>query len=123
MVDMNVANIVACTESEGIGKRFVIWTQGCHFRCPGCCNPHLFSEKGGKIISVDNLMAQLSEAKDKYGIEGATIVGGEPLDQTDSVAAFSRGCQQKGLSVMLFTGFLLEDLKKIILQYYLAWMS
>ncbi|WP_300370029.1 4Fe-4S cluster-binding domain-containing protein [Brachyspira sp.] len=38
---LNIDSIRECTESEGIGKRFAIWTQGCMKRCRNCCNTQM----------------------------------------------------------------------------------
>jgi len=111
---MQVASIVESAKSEGIGERFVIWTQGCSFHCPGCCNPHLWSKRGGILMTVPELNEKILAAKKKYpAMEGITFVGGEPLEQANEVAEVCKFTKQQGLSVMIFTGFLLENLQEI----------
>jgi len=120
MKSLNIASTVECTESEGIGKRFAIWTQGCNFKCPGCCNPHLWSSEGGQRVSVDELWEKIVAAKEKHHIEGITLVGGEALEQLDPVTELCKLAFDNGLSVIIFTGFLLEDVEKMnspILSY------
>jgi anaerobic ribonucleoside-triphosphate reductase activating protein len=113
-LQLNIANTVDVTESEGIGDRFAIWTQGCKFKCPGCCNPHLWTNKGGKLLTVLELWSKIQAAKVKYPkIEGVTFIGGEPLEQAGAVAEICKLVQKNALSVMIFTGFLLEDLQKL----------
>ena len=48
-MQLRVGQRVESTEAEGPGTRFALWTQGCTLRCPGCCNPHLFADRGGAL--------------------------------------------------------------------------
>lgn len=67
---------------EGPGIRFVIFTQGCNYRCIYCHNPETQSINGGTNYSVDELIKKIlryrSYFKDNGGV---TISGGEPLLQ------------------------------------------
>jgi anaerobic ribonucleoside-triphosphate reductase activating protein len=109
-MDVRVAQIVACTEAEGPGKRFALWFQGCPLRCPGCCNPEFLAFSGGTLRSVDSLVEQIAAAKADHGIEGITLLGGEPFAHAEAAAELARASRQLGLGVMVFTGYLLEDL-------------
>ncbi len=108
VVHLSVGQIVENTEAEGPGRRFAVWTQGCSIRCEGCCNPHLFAERGGKPMEVIALLEQISKTA---GIEGLTMLGGEPFDQPDALAELCAGVRALDLSVMVFSGFTLEALR------------
>src|SRR5204863_7524385 len=54
---LRVPTIVADTEAEGPGRRLALWAQGCTIRCPGCCNPEMFTTKGGTEMTVDDVLA------------------------------------------------------------------
>ena len=45
-------------------------------------------------------------------VEGVTLLGGEPFDQAASLAQFAALVRSRGLSVMTFTGFTLEELRR-----------
>ena len=45
------------------------------------------------------------------GVEGITLLGGEPLAQAAGAAALARRAQALGLSVMVFSGFTLEEIR------------
>jgi anaerobic ribonucleoside-triphosphate reductase activating protein len=106
-VQLSVGQIVEDTEAEGPGRRFAVWAQGCSIRCEGCCNPHLFTHSGGERLDVGALVARIARVE---GIEGLTVLGGEPFDQPDALAELCEGVKARGLSVMVFTGFTLEQL-------------
>jgi anaerobic ribonucleoside-triphosphate reductase activating protein len=109
MAAIRIAATVDVTEAEGPGARFAVWVQGCAVRCPGCCNPHMFDPAGGEEVDPAALLARLDGVRDR--VEGVTLLGGEPFEQAGALAAFARGVRDRGLSVMAFTGHLLEDLR------------
>jgi anaerobic ribonucleoside-triphosphate reductase activating protein len=108
---MRIAQVVPCTEAEGPGKRFAVWFQGCPLRCPGCCNPEFLPFQGGEIRSADELAAAMRRARDESGIEGLTLLGGEPFAQPAAGVALARAARSLDLSVMVFTGYTLEQLQ------------
>jgi anaerobic ribonucleoside-triphosphate reductase activating protein len=108
---MQIAQVVPCTEAEGPGKRFAIWFQGCPLRCPGCCNPEFLPFKGGQSKSLDEMVEWIRQTREESGIEGITLLGGEPFAHASASAALARAAQQLNLTVMVFTGFTLEQLQ------------
>lgn len=104
---VDVARTVPRTVAEGPGARFAVWVQGCTIRCPGCFNPHLWRASGGTPTPPASLVGAALDA----GVEGVTLLGGEPVDQAPALATFAAGAREAGLSVMTFTGHLLEDLR------------
>ena len=109
MIPIRIAAVVDVTEAEGPGARFAVWVQGCALRCPGCCNPHMFDPAGGEAVEMVDLLARLDAVRDR--VEGVTLLGGEPFEQPGVLAPFARLARDRGLSVMAFTGHLLEDLR------------
>lgn len=101
---LRVAATVAPTRVEGPHPRYALWVQGCAVRCPGCCNPQMFDADGGEAIDVDTLLADLRRAHREHGLEGLTVVGGEPLQQLPAVTEACAGARQLGLGVLVFTG-------------------
>lgn len=113
MTWLNIAHIVEATEAEGPGLRFVVWVQGCLKRCRGCCNGDLLKIRPAHIMSSTQIKEQLFQAKQKYSnLEGITFLGGEPFLQAQGLADIAQLAQQMGLSVMVFTGYLLEELNE-----------
>lgn len=126
---LQIAQIVPCTEAEGPGQRFAIWLQGCPLRCPGCCNPEFLSFEGGESKSLSEVLAELDSAIEQHNrdgcatawhnrpgcaaIEGITLLGGEPLAHANGAAALAIAAQERGLSVMVFTGYTLEQAREM----------
>lgn len=106
---IDTAAIVPCTEAEGPGVRWALWTRGCTLRCPGCCNPELFDRSTGDPTPVETLLEDVGAARARHDIEGITILGGEPLEQLEGVTALARGVKALGLGVIVFSGHTLAD--------------
>ncbi|MHB1422878.1 MAG: 4Fe-4S single cluster domain-containing protein [Gemmataceae bacterium] len=109
---LRIAQIVPCTEAEGPGRRFALWFQGCPLRCPGCCNPEMLPFSGGKAMSLSDVVAQIEEAARRHCIEGITLLGGEPLAHA-AAAALARAVRLRGLTVMVFSGYTLEEARRM----------
>jgi len=112
MSALSIAGWVPCTGAEGPHLRFALWVQGCTLACPGCCNPGMWSKTGGRLVAVDELVAAVRAARANDGIEGVTIVGGEPLEQMSGVAAFARAVADEGLGVIVFSGLELAEARQ-----------
>ena len=107
---LNVAAIRPCTVSEGPGKRFAIWLQGCLKRCPGCCNPEMQAIEERHIVAVGDLLELILESVEQNDIEGVSLIGGEPFLQADGLSILASGVHEAGLSVVAFSGYTYEEL-------------
>lgn len=110
---LNLASVRTCTESEGPGRRFALWVQGCERRCPGCCNPEMQPIRRNTIVDVQDLIKLIARAQSEESIEGVSLIGGEPVLQAEGVADLAQWCHDHGLSVLLFTGYLYDDLLRM----------
>lgn len=108
---LRLAQVVSCTEAEGPGRRFALWFQGCPLRCPGCCNPEMLPFAGGELTPVEDMLAKIVAAQADAGVEGVTLLGGEPIAHAASAALLARSVQAEGLSVMIFSGYTLEEIQ------------
>jgi anaerobic ribonucleoside-triphosphate reductase activating protein len=89
----------------GPGIRYVIWTQGCNLACEGCWNKQ-FWPKGGTPATITDLVKEIRQVK---GIEGITILGGEPLQQANASLELIRSVKALGLTVFMYTGYEPEE--------------
>lgn len=103
---LSIAQIVPDTDAEGPGRRFAVWFQGCPLRCPGCCNPEFLPFRGGQKLTVAALVEQIPE-----GVEGVTLLGGEPFAHAAGAVEFATTVKTRDLSVMIFSGYTLAELR------------
>lgn len=110
MTALRVASWVDVTEAEGPGARFALWVQGCTIRCPGCCNSRMLDPARGRASGPAEVVREVAAVRDR--IEGVTLLGGEPFEQAAPLAEVARALHALGLSVMIFSGYTLEELQE-----------
>jgi pyruvate formate lyase activating enzyme len=126
-----VHSVETCGAVDGPGLRYVIFLQGCHFRCKYCHNPDTWNVEGGTERTVGEMMAEIHSylpfMNASHG--GVTVSGGEPLLQPDFVAALFEECHklhihtaldtngyttiQEAVDVLRHTDLVLLDLKQL----------
>ncbi|MSU77925.1 MAG: radical SAM protein [Gemmataceae bacterium] len=109
-LQLSVAQIVPVTEAEGPGRRFALWFQGCPLRCPSCCNPEMLPFAGGTPMTLVAVAELLRAAHVEHRLEGMTLLGGEPFAHVEAAIALVDEAHRLNLSVMLFSGYTLENL-------------
>ena len=106
--ELRWSRFLAATTAEGPGLRSALWVQGCSVRCPGCFNPHLWAEIGGTVDETRTLADRFVTDAVAAGVEGITLLGGEPFDQAAALATVAEAFRSAGLSVMTFSGYTQE---------------
>lgn len=97
---------------NGPGNRAVIWVQGCALKCQGCFNPETHNFHGGESWKVEALAREILALRGR--IEGVTISGGEPAHQARALAKLVQMIRQEThLSIIVFSGYDLDELTKI----------
>lgn len=59
-------------------------------------------------MSLGEVLAAIDQARDQ-GIEGITLLGGEPLAHASGASQVAREVRDLGLTVMVFTGYTIEE--------------
>lgn len=83
-----VADVVDASCVDGPGNRYVVFLQGCSFRCVTCHNPHTISPHPtptSRWVEVDDLAADI--ARRAPFLSGVTVSGGEATLQWEAVRA------------------------------------
>ena len=88
-----------------------IWFQGCDIHCEGCCNPDMQPITPKNILTLDEIVAIIGNAKAEYGIEGVTYSGGEPTLQ-QNLPCLTEAIQSLGLGVISFTGHCYDEVQE-----------
>jgi len=63
-----------------------------------------------RVVDVADVIEAVKQAKERYGIEGVSLIGGEPVLQAEGLADLAWWCRENGLSVLMFTGYLYQEL-------------
>ena len=71
--------------------------------CPGCCNKELQELKPNYIVSLEELVGIIKEAKERFDIEGVTLSGGEPSLQK-GLLQLNQEIKRLGLGIIMFSG-------------------
>ena len=98
---------------NGPGLRYTLWVQGCSIRCtPDCLNPDKLDPSPKVLMPVDQVAAYVLDLQARRGIEGVTFLGGEPFDQATALAELGRLLQDANLSIVTYTGYTLEHIRR-----------
>lgn len=96
--------------TDGPGRRFSIYFQGCSLRCPGCQSPDLWDAGGGREVEVEDLAAEALAS----GLP-VSILGGEPFDQPGALYSLLFWLRaERGFAddtfIIVYTGYTFEAL-------------
>jgi len=96
---------------EGPGIRFVLFVQGCMFKCLYCQNPDTIALVWGTETSAVDILKQVLEVKPYFGPKGGfTVSGGEPLLQAKELIPLFRLLKDQGIHIAVDTnGFPWND--------------
>lgn len=106
-MEIRLAGTVKESVVDGPGVRYVVFTQGCSHKCPGCHNKETHDMCGGYSESLDNLIDDIS-INNKTDL--VTISGGEPFMQPEQVYRLLEALKRMGKHTMCYTGFTVEQL-------------
>lgn len=103
--------LIHSTESfgsvDGPGVRFLIFLQGCPFRCQFCHNPdtwEMTEAQGATLKTADELLRQALRYRSYWKNGGGiTVSGGEPLLQMDFLLEFFKLAKAKGIHTAIDT--------------------
>jgi anaerobic ribonucleoside-triphosphate reductase activating protein len=98
---LNVAAVRLRTRSNGPGLRSAVWVQGCSLRCPGCFNPTTHPHQPNRFWEPEVLAERMMVPE----IEGISILGGEPFEQTAACARLAEAARGLGASVVTYSGY------------------
>lgn len=88
---------------DGPGLRYVVFLQGCPFRCLYCANPDTIDAVGESCeTSLDYIVGQAVSMKPFFGKRGGvTFSGGEPTVQARALLPLVRRLHEMGIHVCL----------------------
>lgn len=108
---LRIHSFLPGSQVNGPGDRCVVWVQGCSLACAGCFNPETHSFAVGQEKNVDELFSGIKAIEN---IEGITVSGGEPLQQSEPVVRLlERVRKETRLTSLVFTGFSFDEAKTV----------
>lgn len=119
-MDLRIHSYETFTTSDGPGIRFVLFIQGCNFRCLYCQNPDTINPMGNsKLISSDEIIAKLKKQRSYFKNGGGlTVSGGEPTFQAQAVLELFQKAKFNDFHTCLDTnGFIFSDLVHQLYDY------
>jgi pyruvate formate lyase activating enzyme len=104
---------------DGPGLRFVVFMQGCAFRCLYCHNPDTFEmDRAAYELTPLEVFEKMQKFMPYYRRGGITVSGGEPLLQPNFVRDLFKLCKTEGIHTAIDTaGIDLNEDVKDALQY------
>ena len=86
---------------DGPGLRYVVFLQGCPFRCLYCANPDTIDAVGeSRPTHADYILEQAVSMKPFFGKRGGiTFSGGEPTVQAEALLPLLRRLRQAGIHI------------------------
>lgn len=108
METIRIAGVIKESIVDGPGIRFVVFTQGCPHRCPGCHNQQTHDAAGGTQMELDRILQAIDQ---NPLLDGLTLSGGEPFEQAGQAAKLARAAKRRGLHVICYTGYTFEYLR------------
>ena len=106
---VRVAGRIAESIVDGPGLRYVLFTQGCPHRCPGCHNPDTHDFGGGTSVVLRDILADIRR---NPLLRGVTFSGGEPFCQSEALIPLAAALKSLGYHLMAYTGYVWEDLAR-----------
>ncbi len=91
--------------ADGPGVRFIVFFQGCPYRCPYCHNPDTRSFSGGTEYTAEQIIERASRFRPYFeaGGGGITASGGEPLMQAEFLCELFSLAHKNGINTCLDT--------------------
>lgn len=79
---MNYIGFSKCDSANGEGMRVSIFVSGCTLHCKGCFNKESWDFNAGKKFTEETMNELLTALEDPF-ISGLSILGGDPLEESN----------------------------------------
>ena len=104
---IRISGVVRESIVDGPGLRFVLFTQGCPHKCPGCHTPSTHDFSGGYEIEWERVFEEFSK---NPLLKGITLSGGEPFVQSAALIPLAKAVKDAGKDIVIYSGYTYEQL-------------
>lgn len=114
-MNLQVNRIAYPVTTLGPGRRVALWVQGCSRRCPGCASSDTWDPDAGDSRSIDELVETIEIAVTGEHLDGLSVTGGEPAEQSCAVAELINQLRQRvegPFDALVFSGYKCEEIEQ-----------
>lgn len=108
----NVHSIETFGAFDGPGVRYILFLQGCPFKCQFCHNRDTWSVKENTLMTVDEIVADFKKYEKFYEKGGITVSGGEPLLQLPFLIELFKEFKKMGVHTTIDTSAACFDVRR-----------
>ncbi|MFY0627654.1 MAG: pyruvate formate lyase-activating protein [Reichenbachiella sp.] len=115
---LNIHSIESFGTFDGPGIRYVLFLQGCPFKCLYCANPDSMNFADGKDYGIKEVVKEATHMKSYYtNGGGVTVSGGEPCCQAKQLIKLFTQLKEEGIHTALDTnGHVMNHYVKELLE-------
>ncbi len=115
---LNIHSIESFGTFDGPGIRYVLFLQGCPFKCLYCANPDTMKFEDGKEYRIADVVKEAMNMKSYYtNGGGVTVSGGEPCCQAKKLISLFEQLKIEGIHTALDTnGHVMNQYVKNLLE-------
>lgn len=104
---MRIERAVNYITALGPGKRLCVWVNGCSRGCKGCVSERLQKVDESTEVEIEEYFFGYNLT----AIDGVTVSGGEPFEQTEELKRLLAYFRRKGIKdILVYTGYTLKEL-------------
>lgn len=116
---MRYADIKYPDVANGKGIRVSLFLQGCSRHCEDCFNPETWNHDAGSYFDK-KAHDRLFELLDLEWVNGLSVLGGEPLEQSEELKLLLKKVKEKhpNKDIWMWTGYTFEDVQNMTIFEY-----
>lgn len=108
----NVHSIETFGAFDGPGVRYIVFLQGCPFKCQFCHNRDTWSTRTNKLMTVDEIVEDFKKYENFYKKGGITVSGGEPMLQLPFLLELFKEFKKLGIHTTIDTSAACFDVRR-----------
>ena len=97
---------------DGPGVRYIVFLQGCPFKCQFCHNRNTWSTKTNVLMTVEEIVEDYKKYQNFYKNGGITVSGGEPLLQLKFLINLFKAFKEMGVHTTIDTSAACFDVRR-----------
>lgn len=107
---IRIAGLLENSQVNGPGNRFVLFVSGCSIHCKECQNKQMQDFNYGDYVPMDEIIDKIKN--NLIILDGITISGGEPFDNTDKLTTLLKMIKKEfpDLNIWCYSGYTINQI-------------